>query len=362
MAKARKLPSGSWRVQASVTLNGEHYRRSFTDTSAKRAQKLADEWQEHLKMIGSDFTRMTVKEAIDFYISTNERRLSPSTVKEYVRIANNDMQDIINKPLYSLTCPIIDNSINKAIATLSPKTIKNRYGLLQRILSVYHPSFIWAVKYPEARPKIKREFSHEYVKSILKAVKDDSFELEVYLGMLSLRESEICGVMWSDFDFSKKTLTVCRTKLLDKNNEYIIREKNKTGGSTRITYLPDYVCTLVKKRKAETNCEFLTEVPPHSFWDKFNSILTRNNIEPLNFHGLRHIYSSLSSSLGIDAQIRMENGGWSSERIMDGNYRHSISEAQIDANKKMNNYINNAIDFNCQPHRQKRLRLVRHVI
>lgn len=361
MAKAKKLPSGNWRVQVSVTVNGEAYRRSFTDTTAKKAEKKAEEWQEHLKMIGSDFTRMTVKEAIEFYVSTNERRLSPPTVKEYLRISQNDIQDIINKPLYALTCPIIDNSINKALEKLSPKTIKNRYGLLKRILTVYHPTFVWAVKFPEPRPQKKREFSNIYIKSILNAAKGDPFELEVYLGVLALRESEICGAKWEDIDWNRRTLEICRAKLMNKNKEYVIREQNKTDGSTRTVHLPDYVYSLLKERKKVSRSEFITEVPPHSFWDKFNSLLTKNDIEPLKFHGLRHIYSSVSSSLKIDNQIRMENGGWSSEKVMDGSYRHSITEAQIEANIKINDYINKAIEEPTPERRIKRYKLIRRI-
>ena len=359
MAKATKLPSGNWRVQASVKVNGETFKRSFTDTTAKKAEKKAEDWQESLKMIGSDYSRMTVKEAIEFYISTTERRLSPPTVNEYLRIAKNDMQDIIDKPLYSLTNPIIDSSMNKALETLSPKTVKNRYGLLKRILTVYHPTFVWSATFPEPAPKKKREFSNEYIKSILNAIKGEDFELEVYLGILSLRESEICGLKWDVVDLDKKTIDICRSKLLNKNKEYEIVEHNKTNLSTRTVYLPDYVCGLLRERQQKSESDFITEVPPNRFWKKFNTILKKENIASLKFHGLRHIYSSLSSALKIDSEIRMLNGGWASEKIMDGSYRHPITEEQLSANSKINNYINQAIEPTKQKTTSKKYRVVK---
>jgi len=362
MATPKKLPSGSYRVQASATVNGQTLRRSFTATTKAAASKQAEEWQRHIKMIGSDFTQMTVKEAIAFYLETNSLKLSPSTIKEYERISNKDMQDIINKPLYSLTCPMIENSMNKALATLKPKTIKNRYGLLRRILNVYHPTFIWNIEYPKQKKKQKRTFSNKYISQILKAIKGNSFELEIYLGILSMRESEIGGAKWEDIDYKEKSLHICRAKLLNKDNEYVIVDNTKTFESDRIIYLPDYVCLLLKERQKQSNSDFITEVPTHAFWDRLNYILKKNNLEPLSFHGLRHIYSSVSSSLGIDAQIRMQNGGWSSEKVMDGNYRHAISEAQIDANKKMNKYINETAEIHTKlhTHSHKRLKLVRY--
>lgn len=362
MATAKKLPSGSWRVQAKVTVNGEKLVRSFTAATAKEAERTAEEWQKHLKMIGSDFSRMTVKESIEFYITTNDRKLSPSTIKEYDRISKKDMQDIIDKPLYALTCPMIENSMNKALDTLSPKTIKNRYGLLKRILTIYHPAFVWNIEYPKQKKKQKRMYSNKYIGQILKAIKGNSFELEIYLGILSMRESEICGAKKEDYYRKEKRLHVCRRKLLNKNNEYIIQDDSKTFDSARDIYLPDYVCQLMDKRISESDSEFITDVSPHAFWDRLNYILKKNNLEPLSFHSLRHIYSSVSSSLGIDAQIRMQNGGWSSEKIMDGNYRHAISEAQIEANKKMNAYVNSMVESHTKSHTRtvKRLKFVRY--
>lgn len=361
MAKATKLPSGNWRVQASVKVNGETFKRSFTESTAKKAEKKAEDWKESLKMIGSDYSRMTVKEAIEFYISTTERRLSPPTVNEYLRIAKNDMQDIIDKPLYSLTNPIIDSSMNKALETLSPKTVKNRYGLLKRILTVYHPTFVWSATFPEPAPKKKREFSNEYIKSILNAIKGEDFELEVYLGILSLRESEICGLKWEDVDWEKKTIDICRSKLKNKNQEYQIVPKTKTNLSARTVYLPDYVYNLFKIRHQNSTGDFITDIPPHCFWDIFSDMLKKNNIKHLKFHGLRHIYSSLSSSLKIDAEIRMLNGGWSSEKVMDGSYRHPITEEQLSANSKINNYINQAIEPTKQKTTSKKYRVVKKI-
>ena len=361
MAKAKKLPSGTWRVQAKVTLHGRSITRSFSASTAKEAEREAEKWQKHCKMIGSDTTRMTVKEAMLNYIDINSNRLSPSTEAEYYRIANNDMLDIIDKPLYTLTCPIVQESIKKATATLSPKTVKNRYSFLKTILAVYYPDFIWAVNFPKQKRPPKKAFSHTYIKSIFKALEGTDFELECYLGILSMRASEIAAVEKSEIDFKEKTLHVCRAMVKNKENEFVVVDFNKTELSDRIIYLPDYVCNLLYKRCSETADVYISSVSPNRYWQKLNAILKKNNIEELGFHKLRHIYSSLTSDLGIDSQIRMENGGWSNEHIMNGTYRHSLSEAQKEANSKMNAYVNNMVKNHTKSHTElpKRLKLVR---
>lgn len=350
MAKAKKLPSGNWRVQATVILSGQKLKRSFTAPTARQAENEAYQWQEHCRMIGQDSTRMTVKEAMEHYIETNKRDLSPSTVREYTRILENDMQDIIEKPLYSLTCPIIKESMNKAAAkNLSPKTIKNRYGFLRTIITAYYPDFIWAVSYPKQKKKQKKMFSNEQIKQIFKALKGTDFECEAYLGMLSLRASEIAGLKWEDIDFNSKTINLCRAKVINKDNVVEEKDETKTEMSTRTIYIPDYLCKILAARHLKTESEYFTDIPPNRFWAHFNRILKHNKIEPMPFHDLRHIYSSVSSSLGIDTQIRMLNGGWSNEHIMNGTYRHPMAEAQLEANEKMNTYVNTIAEVTTQP-------------
>ena len=361
MAKATKLPSGSYRVQATVVIDGEKIKRSFTAPTAREAENEAYLWQQHCRMIGKDSTRMTVKEAMERYIAINEKRLSPSTVAGYKRIVNNDIPGIMNKPLYALDCPTIQTSIYRALETLSVKTIKNKYGFLRTVLNCYHPSFIWAIKLPQKQKPKKRIYSDSYIKEIFSALKGSDFEVEAYLGVLSLRASEIGGLKWSDINFKDKTLYICRTKLKDKNNEYIIVENTKTENSARTVYIPDYVCQILKQRKATSNSEFVSLTRPEYYWKKLNRILAKNNVQGLRFHELRHIYSSVSSKLGIDTQIRMLNGGWSNEHIMNGTYRHPMSEEQEKANKKMNNYVNlvSQVTTKVTTQNRKRLKLVR---
>lgn len=361
MAKAKKLPSGNWRVQATVIVDNKKIKRSFTAPTARQAEIEAEQWQTHCRIIGQDSTRMTVKEAMDRYIADNKNELSPSTIREYTRISNKDMQDLINKPLYSLSCPIIKSSINKSLETLSPKTIKNRYGFLQRILSVYYPDFIWAISYPKQRKKQKKFFSNDQIKQLFRALKGTDFEAEAYLGMLSLRASEIAGLKWAEIDLENKAINVCRAKVINKDNLVEEKDETKTEMSTRTIYIPDYLCEILAARRLNSESEYFTDIPPNRFWAHFNRILKRNKIEPMPFHDLRHIYSSVSSSLGIDTQIRMLNGGWSNEHIMNGTYRHPMSEAQIEANSKMNTYVNSIAEVTTKvtTTNKKRLKLAR---
>ena len=89
----------------------------------------------------------------------------------------------------------------------------------------------------------------------------------------------------------------------------------------------------------DNNPRYVSTKNPCNYWKDLNRKLEKHNVERVGFHQLRHIYSSVSASLGIDNEIRKQNGGWSNEKIMDGTYRHPMSEAQKEANQKMNNFV-----------------------
>ena len=82
MAKAKKLPSGNWRVQASVVIDGNLIRRSFTDTDKGRAELAAKEWQVKQEEL-STHENITLSVAFERYIAAKENVLSPSTIKAY---------------------------------------------------------------------------------------------------------------------------------------------------------------------------------------------------------------------------------------------------------------------------------------
>lgn len=84
MAKAKKLPSGNWSVQAyshTVTINGKQKRvyERFTAPTRKEAEYLAAEFQMN-KSRKKSMETMTVAQAIESYIDSKSNILSPSTI------------------------------------------------------------------------------------------------------------------------------------------------------------------------------------------------------------------------------------------------------------------------------------------
>ena len=120
MAKAKKLPSGNWRVQASITVDGVSYRQSFTDKNKGAAELKAKRWQVEIKE-RQDINNITLHQAFIRYIESKENTLSPGTIREYYRTADKALQSIMQTKVQSLTREKIQIAINLESAKLSPK-------------------------------------------------------------------------------------------------------------------------------------------------------------------------------------------------------------------------------------------------
>ena len=73
MAKAKKLPSGKYRVQvdAGKDISGKRVRRSFTADTKKEAEFLAANFLRNYEN-GAEVANMTIKAAIDNYIGNRD--------------------------------------------------------------------------------------------------------------------------------------------------------------------------------------------------------------------------------------------------------------------------------------------------
>lgn len=340
MAKAKRLPSGSWRVRASVTTNGKTTVKSFTAPTAKEAERLAEDWQNHIKMINEDSTSLTVEEAITEYIKVKSNVLSASTILGYKRYLSTGFEDIKSLKLYQLNSVNIQKSINYYSATMSPKSIKNYYGLLLSTLNLFYPELFLKITFPKKENKKKREFTKEYLSNLIKAIEDKPIEIPALIAMcLSCRASEVAGLKWSDIDFDKHTITIQRSKIKAEKG-YVVQNKNKNSTSNRTVFIPDMLYSKLIKAKLQSTSEFIVEMQPNSFWKALRSATIHYGIEPLSFHDLRHITASVMASLGIDSRTAQSIGGWATDSIMKSVYQHTFTEAREQANETLNKYFN----------------------
>ena len=136
--------------------------------------------------------------AIDNYIKSKDAVLSQSTIAGYKKIRKNSFKTIMDIPLHKLTNELLQDAVNAESKrmnkrspdqTVSPKTLKNAYGLITAALNVYQPQLNCTVSLPKVALKIKDLNPPEAIFAIFE---DTELELPVLLAMwLSFSVSEI---------------------------------------------------------------------------------------------------------------------------------------------------------------------------
>lgn len=130
MAKAKKLPSGNWRVQ--ISMDGE--RRSFTAPTKKEAELMALEWVNGKEEQKIPAVKKTVGQAVEEYIQSKENLLSPSSTRGYWIIYNNSIDLISSILLSDITEKHLQNWINSNAAHYAAKSVKSQFGLVRAAL------------------------------------------------------------------------------------------------------------------------------------------------------------------------------------------------------------------------------------
>ena len=145
MANAKKLPSGSWRVQvyAGKDASGKRMYQSFTAPTKKEAEFLAAEYIYKRKNTTRE--KLTFQEASDQYIENRQNILSPSTIRCYRIIQRNSVPNLLNIKIDRLADGfLIQQQMNENAKRYSAKSLRNQLGFITAVMGFfkYHISDI----------------------------------------------------------------------------------------------------------------------------------------------------------------------------------------------------------------------------
>lgn len=296
MATAKKLPSGSWRVQvyAGKNAEGRPQYRSFTRPTKKEAEYEAMTWQLHYKEVSRDATSMTVAEAMDKYIASKDGILSPSTLRGYDTIRRTAVQELMPVKLNRLTPQMIQEAINRASKPYTdgrgrtrqrtPKTIRNIHGLLSAVLAEYYPDLQLHTTLPQKERKEQQILEPEQIAVLLRAVAGTEMEIPILLAVwLCMRTSEILGLTWDCVDFERGTVTVKKALVRGKDNEWV-EKTTKTTSSTRTISAPDYILDKLKAAKDGAVTEHVVDIRGNGLYKRLKVILRKSDLPDIRFH------------------------------------------------------------------------------
>lgn len=356
MAKAKKLPSGSWRCRVyshteTITLpdgtqKEKKIYKSFTcddpSPKGKRAcEKEAAEWAAMKEIILSRPSGIPFGEALDRLIAKKRPVLSPSTVYGYLSIKKTIEEKY--RGFYDLDINVMTNDhiqeiINKVSQERSPKTARNYHALITSVLKENSINLNVKTTMPQkVAPKLHIP-SDEEIGRLVNGIKGTELEIPVLLAAFcTMRRGEICALSMNDIDGC--IIHIHHSLVLGVDNQWHLKPP-KTKGSDRYVQAPGFIVDLIRSRG------YITSVNPNIISRRFCRMLKRLGIPHFRFHDLRHYSASVQHALGIPDAYIMQRGGWSSDNVLKSVYRHAMSDRQQEMNRIANSFFEKLYDTN----------------
>lgn len=325
----RKREDGRWegRIVVGHKDNGDpifHYVSAKTQKALlEKLHKSIDEYD------GAELTedsRMTLGEWLDIWLrECAEPSVRPSTYKGYRGYAERNIKPFLgSKQISKVTAADVQTLYRKLQreggvdgGALSPTTVRRIHGVLHQALNAAVDRHLIVknptddVTLPKKVSTAKTILNDKQLERFMEAIKADEhwhdfFYLEITTG---LRRGEICGLMWTDFDAAKGTLTVRRTLHNKEGGGYYVGE-TKTGAGRRIIKLPPSTVQLLSERKRTSISRWIFPNPihpedpimPNSGYTRMKKLLAEAGLPDMRFHDLRHTFATHALTSGVDAK------------------------------------------------------------
>lgn len=328
MATAKQNKNGTWsiRVYAYTDEHGTTHTKMFTAGKKSEVLSMARAFEMERERLSKN--NLTVKEALERYISSREKTLSPSTIRAYKINVRNHFEEIGRIRVNNLDSDIIQDWIDDLSDDHSPKTVRNVYGLLRSAVLAVRPLLVMNVKLPtRERPDLYTPTNDDI--ALLLQRSDGDLHLAIGLAAFAtLRRGEICALHRSDLVGSDLTV---RAAVVADQDGHLVRKSPKTYSSYRTITLPDFLVEEIKTKEDQ-----LVDLTPSQLSDRFASLVKRCGLPHIRFHDLRHYSASMMHAAGIPDQYIMQRGGWSSDHVMKRVYINAMDDQTRIMNEKIN--------------------------
>lgn len=317
MATAKKR-GDKWRVQmyTGMSPTGKKQYKQITAATKKEAEKLAAQYKADL-----EYSHDTLRGVISRYIDDRQAIFSPKTVLEYRRSCEIYAQGIMDVPIRRLNRNMIQREINKETQRLSPKTVRNIWGIISAALKTEGIHF--EIKLPQKEKKEIVVPEEDEMQEILGIVSGTQFEVPVLLAAFcGLRRSEIAALDFNkDVDFSNNTVSVTKAMVKAGKGDWVIKQP-KTYASNRVITAPQAVMDAIK-RELDSGKDHT--IHPAFITSGFAKKM-RGHDKKLRFHDLRHFHASMLLALGIPDKYAAERMGHATTNMLKNVYQHTMKQ------------------------------------
>lgn len=306
---------------------GYVYARTYNECKIKRNNKIFEFRLNANSKNKKVKSNKTLNQLIDSFLISKKNIKQSSYSRYYNLIEEHIRYEIGNIKINKLNDDFINNYIANKLKNgrkdkkggLSCNTVYDICTLLKQIFrlnnieinfnKVHKKIGIGKAIFKNDKEKIMRELENS------SNLIDIGIELSLLLG---LRESEVCGLMYSDIDIKNKVIyinhIVSRVRTFEEYKKTrLVISTPKTVNSKRVLPIPNKILN-----KLETIIKDSTEnfyllsgkkkyMDPRTFYNHYKMFLKKLNITTnYTYHDLRHTFATNCIELGIDYKSLME--------------------------------------------------------
>lgn len=329
MAKAKKLPSGSWRVRVfdhEEIRNGKKVQvtKSFTvadptPRGRRECERLAAEWAARKKEEAVPDSEITVEKAIDRCLASKKDVLSPTTLRSYQGLRDNAYKELLPVRICDLTQETLQNWVDEYSKKHSPKTCRNAHGFLVSVITMFRPGFRSRAKLPQPVPVEYATPTDKEISALVAATKGTALGRAILLAAFgTLRAGEVCAL--TPADIKGNVVTVSKSLAVIKGGGTVIKQPKNPTSVRKILY-PAVVIKELRRVKDGP----LVDIQPNNLAEMLHRAQDKLGIPRCRFHDLRAYSASVMHAMGVPDAYIMERGGWRTDTTLKRVYRRAMS-------------------------------------
>lgn len=356
-----KRKDGRWegryiksRTQTGKATYGFVYAKTYRDVKTKLMEKISLKNEAATVISAEPEAKTELFENVAMeWLTSIKSQIKESTNNKYWNLLNSYiLPKFGKKELLEITYDYVCEQCNQFLKTggkkgtgLSAKTVSDILSLIRNILQfavqkgivITCDTHLIHVKHPTKEMRVLSRSEQEklcrYLYSDL-----DSCNMGILLCLFTgLRVGEICALRWEDISFSEKTIHVHQTlqRIQDRtggnSKTRIVITTAKSACSIRTIPIPDDLVELLALHKSSPSGYFLTNseqkyLEPRTMQSHFKKALQKSEVDPANYHALRHTFATRCIELGFDVKSLSEILGHASVNITMNRYVHPSIE------------------------------------
>ena len=367
----RKREDGRWegRIVVGHKESGEPIFRYLSAGSQKAlVERLSRERNIYQGVDLTEDSRMTLGEWLDRWL---EERVAPSvresTLESYrYHIRHHIKPRLGSKPIGKITADDVQKLYREIQNcgriqedpvwghALSGSTVRRLHGVFHLAMDAAVRAHLIpknpteGVTLPKKETVPKQVLNDAQLERFMKEIQSDPIWHDFFYTELTtgLRQGEICGLMWSDFDEAHGTLSVRRTLHIQKGGRLVTGE-TKTGTGKRTITLPPSTAGLLAQRKKSSYSQWIFPNPirpeqpisPTVAYNRLKTLLKKAGLPSIRFHDLRHTFATHALASGVDAKTLSGILGHTQASFTLDTYTHVTGDMQRQAAQVMDTFM-----------------------